>query len=82
MKLTIEINMDNDAFADESTRVFRVRQVFSEFLDFHGEILERTGAVPLFDLNGNKVGAAQVEGSAQLLEKMLKETSFSEGEIK
>jgi len=55
MKFECEIDMDNDAFADdpqqELTRIFK--EIISDMEDFWHN--NRTKAI--YDINGNKVGA-------------------------
>lgn len=59
MKLKIEINMDNAAFSPTSgTEVARILRKLADRIE--GEDCTPGDVTPCIDLNGNKVGKAQV----------------------
>lgn len=63
MDVTITINCDNAAFAEGNAaeEVGRILRQASQKLLSNGRICD----FPLFDINGNKVGTLEVEGSEE-----------------
>lgn len=57
MKITITVDMDNDAFEDLG-ELGRILKVLSEFFYNTGKLKWelKEGSMPLIDINGNKVG--------------------------
>lgn len=58
MKLTIEIKMDNDAFSGDGQAHYEAARILSEAAQ---KIESGAWDFPLFDINGNKVGKAEVK---------------------
>ena len=61
MKLKVEIEMDNAAFSENGsgTEVARILQALAKKVD--GQDLDESFGTRLMDVNGNKVGTADVE---------------------
>ena len=60
MRLKIEIDMENAAFAENwRDEVARIIGSFSERIRFDSNIVYKV-KVPLYDINGNTVGRAEV----------------------
>ncbi len=62
MKIVIEINMDNDAFA--SGKKAETKRIIKELFDnVRFSAILKNGPMPLLDINGNSVGYAKIEGN-------------------
>ena len=58
MKLTIKINMDNEAFEDNASEVDRIlkKYIIGQLADDYDPAFDKT----LLDINGNAVGTAKI----------------------
>ena len=62
MKLTIEIDLDNAAFADLNDGTHEVARILLDIIERIPEPLDQTdGDLSLHDVNGNHVGFARID---------------------